>query len=147
VLVGCLRNRVAVAALALSEAWGAEIDSVQVICAGNAYGATFSLDDAVTAGAIVQSMRQTPGFDARDGLPSLTDAAMAAEHLFASYASDPAVAFREGSHGRILQTLGFEADLDYCAALDRSSTVPYLSTEDSGLLVLRSRMVHSRTFD
>ena len=147
VLVGCLRNRLAVAQTALTEAWGGEADGVLVICAGNAYGATFSLDDAVTAGAIVSAIRQPREFGSGNEVPAPSDAAMAAEHLFAAYASNPLIAFRESSHGRVLQTLGFADDLDYCAAVDRSSTVPYLTREDGELLVLRSRMVQAKTFD
>jgi len=138
VLVGCLRNRDAIASAALVEARRASAD-ILVVCAGNDYGATFSLDDAVAAGAIVQSVRLALARHPASEELAMTDAAITAERLFEAYASEPVAAFREGTHGRALERLGFGADLEFCAALDGSRCVPYLSVEGDGILVLRKR--------
>jgi 2-phosphosulfolactate phosphatase len=133
VFVGCLRNRAAVAQAAFTAA-RLHAGGVLVLCAGNDYGATFSLDDAVTAGAIAdaaQSLCMGSGEQ-----PELTDAALAALRLFASY-GQPESAFREGMHGRTLQRLGFEEDLRFCSLLDQSTMVPFLAQESGGLLMLR----------
>jgi 2-phosphosulfolactate phosphatase len=141
VLVGCLRNRAAVARFATQEAqqsaWAE--GRILIVCAANAYGATFSLDDAVTAGAIAQAVeRLIAGGPITDEYEP-ADAALAAVHLYEAYAANLVSAFRDGSHGRLLEQLGFSEDLDFCAAVDASNCVPYLSAEEGGLQMLRAR--------
>jgi len=51
VFVGCLLNRVAVCDAAIVAARRHDA-GIAIVCAGNNYGATFSIDDAVTAGAL-----------------------------------------------------------------------------------------------
>jgi 2-phosphosulfolactate phosphatase len=139
VLVGCLRNRASVARFALREAQQAASAGILIVCAGNAYGSSFSLDDAVTAGAIAQAVdRLITGGPITDEYEP-ADAALAAVRLYEAYSTEPVTAFQEGSHGRLLQQLGFSIDLDFCAALDVSTCVPYLSAEDGGLQMLRAR--------
>ena len=137
-LVGCLLNRAAVAAAARSAA-EENGTGVTVVCAGNDYGATFSLDDSMTAGAIVASVRESLEQGQPNGGAELTDAAVAAERLFQSYQPELVQAFLDGSHGRVLQRIGFSDDLLFCATLDRSAAVPVLAEEAGNLLVLRLR--------
>jgi len=138
VFIGCLLNRQSVARAALGEAVRSK-NGVQVICAGNDYGATFSLDDAVTAGAIVRALKRDLAEQASLGEIAVTDAAISVERLFELFAADPASAFHAGMHGRALDRLGFRADLDYCATLDCSECVPRLSIAGDGLLMLRAQ--------
>ncbi len=133
VLVGCLRNRAAVAAAACAAA-GAAATGVTVVCAGNDYGASFSLDDAVAAGAIVAAVQDRCGREA--GSADLSDAALAAVHLYEAH-PDAERAFRESMHGRALLRLGFANDLRFCAVPDASPSVPALGRGHGGLLVLR----------
>ncbi len=133
VFVGCLRNRQAVAAAAFAAAQSAA-SNVLIVCAGNSYGATFSLDDALTAGAIVEAVRDgctASGLDA-----DLTDAALTATLLQAAYPRAEQ-AFSLTSHGRSLLALGFGDDLRFCSELDQTASVPALSQEADGLLTLR----------
>jgi 2-phosphosulfolactate phosphatase len=140
VLVGCLRNRASVARFATQEARSSDSASaILIVCAGNAYGAHFSLDDAVAAGAIVQAVRRliADGPVSDDYEP--TDAALAAVHMYEAYAPNLITAFREGSHGRFLEKLGFGEDLQYCSALDASTCIPYLSADEGSVLKLGAR--------
>jgi 2-phosphosulfolactate phosphatase len=136
VLVGCLLNRAAVAEAAIEAAFEAGV-GVTVVCAGNDYGATYSLDDAMTAGAIVSTLHRAGRTEGPE--QELSDAALTSLRLFEVYERDLAQAFREGVHGRGLQRLGFGEDLDFCAQIDRSRSVPFLAREAGNLLMLRLR--------
>ena len=114
VLVGCLRNRTAAAQVAAAAAAGAGL-SLVVMCAGRE--GRFSLDDAYTAGAIVDAAA-----DLQADLP-MTDAAAAARMLYRGTA-DPRALFRQTRAGRNIIAIGLEGDLDYCAQVDRSTLVP-----------------------
>lgn len=118
-LLGCLRNRSAVAQEALSAAARDGL-GLSVVCAGRE--GRFSLDDAYTAGAIVAA-----ALTRREGAGSvdLTDAAMAALELYRGTAQ-PAALFRRTRAGQNVIAIGLAEDLDYCAEPDRSETVPRL---------------------
>jgi 2-phosphosulfolactate phosphatase len=137
VFVGCLLNCEAVAVAAVDEALRTG-SSLQVVCAGNDYGASFSLDDTVAAGAIVRALRAALAGRVSGEEEAVTDAALMAGRLFDGYATDLERAFLEGSHGRGLERLGFSADLAFCATLDRSRCVPYLSVQPDALLLIRA---------
>ena len=136
VFVGCLLNRAAVcdASLAAARSAGA---GITVVCSGNEYGSTASLEDTLGAGALVAGIEERLiAAGAGDEL-ELTDAALMAGRLFAFYDEDLAAGLRAGSHGRTLARLGFHADLDFCARLDRSISVPCLRRSGSALLLTR----------
>ena len=118
VLLGCLRNRSAVAREALAAARDGL--GLSVVCAGRE--GRFSLDDAYTAGAIVAA-----ALTGREGGGSLelTDAAMAALELYRG-TPQPAALFRRTRAGQNVIAIGLPEDLDYCAEPDRSETVPRL---------------------
>lgn len=114
-LAGCLRNASAVARAARAEAVGTGRD-VTIVCAGRE--GRFSLDDAYTAGAIVDAMRRHGG----EGLV-LTDGAVAAQTLYQSL-PDALAVFRTSRAGRQLVEIGLEEDLPFCASRDCSDLVP-----------------------
>lgn len=116
-LVGCLRNRSAVAREAASTAAGGGCD-LTVVCAGRE--SRFSLDDAYTAGAIVAAILAEPAL--RRGVDP-TDAALGAEALYRAF-PDPDALFRTTRAGRNVIDIGLEEDLQYCAERDRSTVVP-----------------------
>jgi len=116
IFMGCLRNRAAAARVAVAAATAGD-RGLSVMCAGRE--GRFSLDDAYTAGAIVDA-----AVDLRSDL-TLTDAAVAARMLYRS-AEDPAVLFRLTRAGRNVIDIGLAGDLDYCAEVDRSTLVPRL---------------------
>ena len=77
-------------------------------CAGRE--GVFSLEDAVCAGLLVRRVRQSAA-----GPVELSDSAIAAEKIYGYYADDPEGMLRTSFHGRYLISLGFAADLVYCA--------------------------------
>jgi 2-phosphosulfolactate phosphatase len=111
VLLGAIVNAGAVAWRAVTLA---ERD-VRVVCAGTA--GVPSLDDVLAAGCIVRALV------ASAGEAGLSDAARIALEL-ANGEPDLAQGLRRSRHGRILLDLGFAADIDYAAELDRLDVVP-----------------------
>jgi 2-phosphosulfolactate phosphatase len=116
-LAGCLRNRSAVAREAAAAAAASGRD-LTVICAGRE--GRFSLDDAYTAGAIVDAILGEP---ARSPACDPTDAALAARALYHAV-PDAGALFRTTRAGRNVIRIGLEEDLRYCAERDRSTVVP-----------------------
>jgi len=115
VLIACLRNRTAAARVLADEAARGGLD-ITLICSGRE--GRFGLDDAYTAGAIVDAILRT-GSPA----PVLTDAAAAARVLFEAY-PDAGTLLPTTWAGRNVIEVGLEADLAVCAELDRSVVVP-----------------------
>jgi hypothetical protein len=72
--------------------------------------------------------------------PSLrpTDAALFARDAFLATAPDLRAALASARHGAELIAAGFAADIDYCARLDASTTVPLLHRDEKGLPALRA---------
>jgi len=92
-------------------------DHVVVVCAGRQRG--FSIDDAVCAGHLLIRLQGAEDAEALE----LNDGAAAAVVL--GRAITPDVAFLSGSlAGRALESIGLEADLEVCAAIDRHRVVP-----------------------
>src|SRR5579875_1569150 len=115
-VVACLRNRTAAARALAAAARAFGLDPM-IVCAGRE--GRFGLDDAYTAGAMVEAMC------AGEGAPvvELTDAAMAARDMFRAH-PDAASLFRRTSAGRHVVEIGLDEDLGVCAQLDRSADVP-----------------------
>lgn len=117
VFLGCLRNRSAAARAVVRTADAAGLD-VALVCSGRE--GRFSLDDAVTAGAMVDAALD--GSSAA-GKMTLTDAAQAARTLYRAFPDLEAI-FRTTRAGRNLLEIGLPEDLPYCAAQDQSHLVP-----------------------
>lgn len=117
VMLGCLRNRSEAVRTAVGAAEGS---GITLVCAGRE--GRFSLDDAYTAGAMVDAAVASPD---GGGRIDLTDAALAAHALYQSNA-DAAAVFRRTRAGRNVIEIGLPRDLDYCADRDRSVLVPRL---------------------
>lgn len=133
VAVAALTNRRAAAARLLDEATARRLD-IAVVCAGLDRGTAFSLEDSVSAGAIVEAVHEA------DGSVAMADSAWEAMLLWQWYSGDAMRAFRQSVHGRALLAMGFEADLTHSAQIDVSDAVPMLTVED-GVKTLR---VHDR---
>ena len=132
VLVGALVNASAVMRALLAEAGARRLDAA-LVCASLSRGKRLSLEDAVAAGALVDTALKTAR--SRASL-DLTDGALIAHRLYRSYRGDALAAFRRSEHGRSLIALGFAHDLDFCAQADRFDVVPRLRREPSGRLTL-----------
>lgn len=92
---------------------------VVVLCAGT-HG-QFSLDDAIAAGCIVRRARSR----AQEPV-TLGDGAAAALALWQRYRENPLEGLLAAKHGRILEQLGFQDDLNYCANVDALTVVPVM---------------------
>ena len=115
-IVGALLNATAAVAALLDEARSRNLDAA-LVCSGLEEGNAFSLEDAFTAGALIENaVEQTRRSSA--GL-TLSDSALAACRLYQSYQGDALACFREAEHGRSLIDIGFGRDLEFCAQVDR----------------------------
>lgn len=131
VLVGCARNSEAVAFDALNKG-----SSIGVIASGR--NGEFSLEDTVCAGMIISKMKDLAPVNGCDSV-ELTDGAKAALALYEHYGCDILNVCQSSEHGRILTGLGFEEDLAFCSAKDKTETVAKLIRTDGGLPVLVGR--------
>lgn len=124
-LIGCLRNALAVAAAALTLAGATPGGSVQVVCAGRE--GRFVLDDGVAAGVIVGRMVELARETKRE--IALTDAAWAAIRIRDSF-PDLLTAMADSDGGTTLRRIGQPDDIGFCAEEDFSRTVPRLVPGD-----------------
>lgn len=105
--VGCLRNAGAAAEKALADG-----RDIMLLNAGT--GGFFTLDDFITAGAMIDRIRDRV---------ELSDMALAALLLYRAHPSIHS-ALEESYHYGRLKKLGRAADLRHCLSEDRSSVVP-----------------------
>jgi 2-phosphosulfolactate phosphatase len=89
-----------------------------LICPSGDEG-TFSLEDTVCGGMIIDRILKTGGKEA-----VLTDASHAALILFRRFEDDLVEVFHRSHHGKKLISLGRDADLPYCARTNLFSIVP-----------------------
>lgn len=94
----------------------ADASSLVIICAGQED--TFSLDDVVCAGALLDRVIPAEG----EGV-TVNDAALAAISLAQRFESDPAFLLQTMA-GRSLAENGFASDVAFCAQIDRHGLVP-----------------------
>ncbi len=138
------RGAVAAAAFANASAaarWAAGHERVALVCAGNAGGARFALEDFAAAARLVQLIaRESPGLELGDaagvaaeisgyedwiapGLPQRTDRSA---RLVAG-----------AHHARGLKALGLDADIAFAAREDTSEAVPQVAEYGEGWALLR----------
>ncbi|HEX7344363.1 MAG TPA: 2-phosphosulfolactate phosphatase [bacterium] len=92
-------------------------DPIHIICAGKL--GQFALEDAVCAGYILSEL-QARG----SGRLELSDAATAALLLFQQFKDSLADLVAQSHHGRYLAGIGMEADLPFCAEVNRIPVLP-----------------------
>jgi len=100
-------------------------NDVLVVCAGLRAG--FAEDDTLAAGLFVD--RLMPGA-ASDGGVQLSETAEEALRLYVAARDNLADALRETEHGRVTVELGFDADIELCATVDRFASVAILGEHD-----------------
>lgn len=110
ILIGALLNAKSVA-LKLIE----EEKDVVFGCAGRL--GEFSLEDFIAAGAVAHFIHQATEVWA-------TDPVIAAESCFLNHKKNLTSFLREGKHGKYLERIGFEEDINYCTRLNVSQIVP-----------------------
>lgn len=134
VLLGCLRNATAVAGRALALARAGDLP-ITIVCAGDAGGRAFALDDSLVAGQLALLI----GAEAeRAGLPVvMDDAALAACALHRAEVGPALRPTAEGwtaalartAAGRHLAAIGLGDDIPFCAGLDTTTVVPLAQIE------------------
>ncbi|MBU6228673.1 MAG: 2-phosphosulfolactate phosphatase family protein [Cyanobacteria bacterium REEB459] len=99
---------------------------------GSGWEGTYSLEDTVCAGAIIDGILKATG----QSLPELAgnDAAIAAVSLYLQWQHQLLTLIHYASHGQRLLRLNNEIDLQYCAQLDVLDIVPI--QQSAGLLAL-----------
>lgn len=134
VLVGCLANTGAVIDAVLAAG-----RDVVFVCAGRGRGRAFGLDDAFTAGFLVDELVRrvgvspvpAPDADLPDQTPPdrlvLDDSAVAARQVCLGFGRDPLAALRASAHGHRLIRMGLGADVEFAARVDISRLVPRLA--------------------
>ena len=111
VLIGSFVNMSSVVDYAQKEA----IDRLTIVCAGKQ--GKFALEDAVCAGMLIERLSQ-------DGDHILNDGAHAARLLYKLNEQSIPLFLRGCEHGRYLESLGFEKDLDICGRVDSLRILP-----------------------
>ncbi len=131
VLVGCIRNLTAVV-----EAIAADPD-IHLLCAGTAGHVT--REDLLAAGAIATELQKRGERQASDAthaaIGEWQELLTTARALQRTPSQQLADELRSVPHGKTLVELGFDADLDYCAAIDALSVVPIFDPK-SGIIRL-----------
>jgi 2-phosphosulfolactate phosphatase len=127
VFMGAVLNAGAVARAVIAEG-----RDLVIICAGTR--GSFSLEDALAAGLILEALPEAADLDGYDLEADYDDLSWATLAIASHYRGRPAEALRRIHHGQDLQSLGFAADLDYCALLDSIPVVPVWS---EGIIRLR----------
>ncbi len=105
--IGCVRNAGAAGEKALA-------DDRDIVLINAGTGGFFTLDDFITAGAMVSRLK---------GRVELSDAALAALLLYEAH-PDIHSALNSSYHYGKLRAMGREADLAFCLTRDRSTLVP-----------------------
>ena len=98
-----------------------ERQPASVAIVGSGWEGSYSLEDSLAAGALVQLLQQLGGASVETG----NDEATAALALWSTYSSDPESGLRRATHGQRLIRLGdHDADFRCCAGLDHLDVVP-----------------------
>jgi 2-phosphosulfolactate phosphatase len=98
---------------------------------GSGWEGTYSLEDTVCAGAIIQGLLDATGQSFKDLAGN--DAVIGAVSLYQQWQDNLLDLMHYASHGQRLLRLNNEADLKYCAQLDVLNVVPIQQT--AGVLV------------
>jgi 2-phosphosulfolactate phosphatase len=98
---------------------------ISILCAGTDGGN--SLEDSVCAGLLIaELLDSSEQFDANDQV-------LALRKLGLSHKNNLVNMFTAGAHGRYLQEIGFAADLDYCAGLNK---IPLCALFENDVILL-----------
>lgn len=137
VLAGALANLEAVATAA------AEHETIAIVCAGNAGGRRFALEDFATAAEIVQRVLvHSRGADTGDAAGLAIETAGYEDWIAASLPQQTdksARALRASVHGRRTAEIGFGGDVHFAAQRNTSLAVPEVVAFGDGWARLENR--------
>ncbi len=91
-----------------------EGEGITIVCAGRE--GSFSLEDTLCAGMLLSDVEG-----------EMSDGAVAAATLFEKYQDRLEEVLLESEHGRFLRGIGFEEDVQYCARVGITESVPEVS--------------------
>lgn len=137
VLTGSLANASAVIGAT------AAFEEVVFVCAGNAAGRRFSLEDFATAAVLVRKLtRVNPAIKTGDAGGVGVDLQAYEDWIAASLPQTTAPSRRwmaSSAHARVLASLGLSQDLHFAAQEDTSEAVPQVVEHGGGWALLRDR--------
>ncbi|MBE0068397.1 2-phosphosulfolactate phosphatase family protein [Thermoanaerobacterium thermosaccharolyticum] len=110
VVVGCLLNVTSVA-----DYIHRENKDVVIICAGTE--GKFSIDDIITAGAILNGLKKFLSYES-------DDLSKASYFLYKSFEDNILNIMKYGYHLNRIEKLGFHDDIEFCTTIDKFSVVP-----------------------
>jgi len=94
-------------------------EDVLVVCAGN--NQQFTMEDTVCGGMLIHLLMQENETDLE-----MNDGAEAAHILFEHHRNNYLEMLHNSTHGKYLQTLDYERDLEVCAEVDSMNIIPKL---------------------
>ena len=98
-----------------------ERQPASVAIVGSGWEGSYSLEDSLAAGALIQRLQELGGA----AVDVANDEATAALALWSNYSADPEAGLRRATHGQRLIRLGdHDADFRCCAGLDQLDVVP-----------------------
>jgi 2-phosphosulfolactate phosphatase len=92
--------------------------NLAIVCAGKEN--RFSLEDTICAGLLTDKLladKKGQGF-------TMSDSAMAARALYEKFRGNELGALKDSEHGRYLTTIGAAKDIEFCAKIDSSQSLP-----------------------
>lgn len=104
------------------------VSELLILCAGKEN--EFCIEDSLCAGALISGLKQ----QAAEEEFQLSDGAHASLMMWESKKFNLYEELRYSDHGKVLAELGFDADIEVCATLDKYPVVPVL--KDSSTLKL-----------
>ena len=144
IFAGSYRNAEAVVQASIRSARSADQASIVVVCAGRENQPAY--DDTLCAGYLARKIAdRIEKVDYRVEMES--GARIAAELSDAAMTSTMPLRERLAGSGagRVVTQIGLSEDLDWCAKLDDSQTVPYVIGGEGGLLVLENQSAVGHT--
>ena len=138
------RGEVVAAAFANASAaarWAADHGRVAIVCAGEAGGARFALEDFAAAARLVQLItRESPGIELGDAAGLASEATGYEDWIASGLPQRTARGARlvaGASHARALRALGLDADIAHAAREDTSQAIPRVIAHGEGWALLR----------
>ena len=110
VVVGCLLN-----VSSIAEYIQKEDKDVVIICAGTE--GKFSIDDIITAGAILHKLKELKPYES-------DDLSKASYFLYESFKDNVLDIMKYGYHLNRIEKLGYHDDVEFCTRIDMFSIVP-----------------------
>lgn len=109
-VVGCLLN-----VSSIAEYIQKEDKDVVIICAGTE--GKFSIDDIITAGAILHKLKELKPYES-------DDLSKASYFLYESFKDNVLDIMKYGYHLNRIEKLGYHDDVEFCTRIDMFSIVP-----------------------